>query len=338
MTATLDDQVQAWLASIGKTGVNNVDYTLVDHGSGAQIGYWNEGKLGPQPTQAQLDSVMPQAEAIAEDRQRHIDATTHLAGGLTVTSTRARDGTSSNALNGTYGVISPYSSNLDAIMTLWNNYGTFPNNAPTVTIYDLANNAHVFDAGSFRSFSQAVGNFVHNSHLYKNGNASGLPPNTVTLVAISGGSVTVKGVTDGSDVASGIVGEYITRSNTTGYNITVDVPTEIVPIILAPGCWDIWGACEFTVLNTDRAQPVQPKALASSISLHNNALPSDVDLISGTGVVTLIYSPISTGQRQVLGTGTCRSNSAAQISLYLVAQIGVSGANVKGYISARRVR
>ncbi len=70
MTATLDDQVQAWLASIGKTGVNNVDYTLVDHsdGNGAQIGMWNEATIGKQPTPAQLDSVTPQAEVIAAQR------------------------------------------------------------------------------------------------------------------------------------------------------------------------------------------------------------------------------------------------------------------------------
>ena len=76
------------------------------------------------------------------------------------------------------------------------------------------------------------------------------------------------------------------------------------------------------MLGTERAPPIQPNALASSISLHADALPSDDDLISGTGVMNLIYSPLATGQRQVLGTGTCRSNSDVQVSLYLVAQIG----------------
>ena len=65
---TLNDQVQAWLASQGKIGVNNVDYYLVDHGDGPQIGMWNTDTLGPQPTQADLDSVTPQAEAIAAHR------------------------------------------------------------------------------------------------------------------------------------------------------------------------------------------------------------------------------------------------------------------------------
>jgi hypothetical protein len=74
MTATLDDQVQAWLAVQDKTGVNNVDYRLVDHsdGKGAQIGMWNAATFGPQPTQAELDSVTPQAEAIALAREQSV--------------------------------------------------------------------------------------------------------------------------------------------------------------------------------------------------------------------------------------------------------------------------
>ena len=72
MTATLDDQVQAWLAAVDKTGVNNVDYMLVDHsdGKGAQIGMWNAETIGTQPTQAQLDSVSPEAEAISAARDQ----------------------------------------------------------------------------------------------------------------------------------------------------------------------------------------------------------------------------------------------------------------------------
>lgn len=74
MTATLDDHVQAWLTSQGKVGKNLIDYELVDHsdGNGPQIGYWNADKLGPKPTQAQLDSVAPQAELIAEERAQDV--------------------------------------------------------------------------------------------------------------------------------------------------------------------------------------------------------------------------------------------------------------------------
>ena len=335
MTATLDDQVQAWLASIDKPGVNNVDYMLFDRsdGKGAQIDMWNEATIGKQPTQAQLDSVTPQAEALADERQRQIDAAAHLAGGLTITNAGARD--ADGTLDGIYSVTGPDAANLNAILTVWNSSGTFPNGEPTVTIFDVDDVAHVFDAGNFSAFASAVSDFVHNSNLYGKGQADSLPPSTAAFVPSAVGT---KGVTDGSDVATGIVGEYITRSNVTGYNPAADTPTEIAPIILSPGCWDIWGACEFTVLSTERAPPIQPKALASSISLHADALPSDDDLISGTGVMNLIYSPLATGQRQVLGAGTCRSNSASQVSLYLVAQIGLSNVNVKGYISARRVR
>jgi hypothetical protein len=83
---------------------------------------------------------------------------------------------------------------------------------------------------------------------------------------------------------------------------------------------------------------VQPNQLASSISLYPDALPTQDDLIVGTGVMNLIFSPLAVGQRQVLITGQCRSNSIDPITLYLVAAVGSANANVKGYISARRVR
>ena len=132
----------------------------------------------------------------------------HLAGGLTITSTKARDGTSSDALDGTYGVTGADATNLNAILTVWNSSGTFPNGEPTVTIFDVDDVAHVFDAGNFNAFASAVSDFVHNSNLYGKGQADSLPPSTAAFVPSAVGT---KGVTDGSDVATGIVGEYIAQ-------------------------------------------------------------------------------------------------------------------------------
>ena len=114
MTATLDDQVQAWLAAVDKTGVNNVDYMLVDHsdGKGAQIGMWNAEKLGPQPTQADLDSVTPQADAIAAQRD---DA----AYSITVQSWLDE-----TARNSGYGSILAATSYVGAANDLWNRQAT----------------------------------------------------------------------------------------------------------------------------------------------------------------------------------------------------------------------
>jgi hypothetical protein len=81
-----------------------------------------------------------------------------------------------------------------------------------------------------------------------------------------------------------------------------------------------------------------PNQLASSLSVSPDTLPTQNELIVGTGVMNLIFSPLAAGQRQVLITGQCRSNSTASITLYLVAAVGSANATVKGYISARRVR
>lgn len=39
------------------------DVSLIDNGFGPYVAAWNASKLGPQPTQAQLDAAIPAAEA-----------------------------------------------------------------------------------------------------------------------------------------------------------------------------------------------------------------------------------------------------------------------------------
>ena len=149
------------------------------------------------------------------------------------------------------------------------------------------------------------------------------------------------GVTDGTDAAPGQIGEYLNVDDMTGLAPPANIPTQVCSIALPPGCWEVWGACDFTIASVGadvQGAPVQPNQLASSISLYPDGLPTQVDLITGTGVMNLIYSPLASGQRQVLITGQCRSNSADPITLYLIAAVGSANANVKGYISARRVR
>ena len=151
----------------------------------------------------------------------------------------------------------------------------------------------------------------------------------------------VMGVTDGSNATPGGVAEYLNEYNITGLSMSANTPLAVCTMPLPPGCWEVWGACDFTVLSVGveaQGAPIQPNQLGSSVSLHPDALPSEEELIIGTGVLNLIYSPLASGQRQVLITGQCRSNSADPVSLYLVAQIGLGNVNVKGYISARRMR
>lgn len=149
------------------------------------------------------------------------------------------------------------------------------------------------------------------------------------------------GITDGSDAKPGAVGEYHSVNNIAGVVPTANIPKTVCSIVLPVGCWEIWGACDFTIaaIGADPlVVPVMPNQLASSLSVTPDALPTQNDLIIGTGVMNLIFSPLAAGQRQVLITGQCRSNSTAAVTLYLVAAVGSANATVKGYISARRVR
>jgi hypothetical protein len=149
------------------------------------------------------------------------------------------------------------------------------------------------------------------------------------------------GVTDGSDAVSGEVGEYLTTDNIDGVSLDANVAVAICTMPLPPGCWEVWGCCDFTVAGVAvgvQATPIQPNQLGAAISVTPDSLPTDDELILGTGVMQLIYSPLAAGQRQVLITGQCRSNSTDPVDLYLVAQIGLGNCTVKGYVSARRVR
>lgn len=146
------------------------------------------------------------------------------------------------------------------------------------------------------------------------------------------------GVVDGSDAGPGAVGEYLSVENIDGVAMTANVAVMVCTIPLPPGCWEVWGACDFTVAGTRASGGVQPNQLGCGISVTSDNLPTDDELLLGTGVMQLIYSPLAAGQRQVLITGQCRSNSTDPVDLYLVAQIGLGNCTVKGYVSARRVR
>ena len=159
---------------------------------------------------------------------------------------------------------------------------------------------------------------------------------------IAGSAILHLGVTDGSDAEAGVIGEYLNVDNMAGLVPPANIPAQVCSIALPPGCWEVWGACDFTiagvVVDALAGPPVQPNQLASGISLYPDGLPTQDDLILGIGVMNLIFSPLASGQRQVLITGQCRSNSTETIKLYLMAAVGSANANVKGYLSARRVR
>jgi hypothetical protein len=158
---------------------------------------------------------------------------------------------------------------------------------------------------------------------------SGYPVLTSTIANL--------GVTDGSDAAPGIVGEYVVEENTTGANVLSTAPASICSLNLTPGVWEIWGLVDFLP-----ASNKSPNMICASVSLYPDALPSDSDLYTGIGVMTLFYTTaLSSGARQVLMTGQCRANTTTPLTVYLVAETSFTGGGsvlAKGYISARRVR
>jgi hypothetical protein len=147
----------------------------------------------------------------------------------------------------------------------------------------------------------------------------------------------VYGVTDGSEAPEGEVGAYQVVSNTSGVTLPSNVPTQLCSLNLTPGDFEIWGAVDF-----QPAAGVSPNMVAASVSVHPDALPTDDDLMTGVGILNMITtSALTTGQRQMLMTGQCRSNSSTPIDLYLVAQTTLGGSGLltaKGYICSRRVR
>lgn len=45
-----------------------LDYTVIDNGSGPQVIYWNESKLGAQPSTAQLAAALAQVRSAQDSR------------------------------------------------------------------------------------------------------------------------------------------------------------------------------------------------------------------------------------------------------------------------------
>jgi len=167
------------------------------------------------------------------------------------------------------------------------------------------------------------------------GNIAGLGSDNLLLVPETS---VLKGVTDGSEAQPGDIGEYMVESNTTGVELSSMSVKTICSISLTPGDWEIWGTIDFTPPGN-----VSPNMICASVSVTTDALPTNDDLMNGVGIINMLTTTaLTSGERQVLMTGACRSNSAAPLDLYLVGQIAFAAAaatvNAKGYICARRVR
>lgn len=119
---TLNDKVIAYLT------VNNITYNIGDYTTGIpadsntdQIVYWDTAALGPQPTQAQLDTVYPLWEGQQIAEQNKTQATTLL---------QETDWTATVDINNPQ-YSNPYLGNQDAFLTYRSQVRQIAVNPPT---------------------------------------------------------------------------------------------------------------------------------------------------------------------------------------------------------------
>ena len=145
----------------------------------------------------------------------------------------------------------------------------------------------------------------------------------------------IKGVTDGSDAAAGMVGEVISSSNFGGVALTTNVSMNVTQIALTPGDWNVGGVVIFTPANTG------PNSVIAALSQTPATLPSDNDVATGKAIMQQIWaSSMPSNKTQTTPTSLIRVNTATLKSVYLVALavFGGGSVTVTGYVSARRVR
>jgi hypothetical protein len=60
------------------------------------------------------------------------------------------------------------------------------------------------------------------------------------------GPYPMQGVTDGSDAAAGVIGEFMTGTSSMAYAASVLTTGNVSPLVLSPGDWDIWASMSTT--------------------------------------------------------------------------------------------
>jgi hypothetical protein len=138
------------------------------------------------------------------------------------------------------------------------------------------------------------------------------------------------GVTDGSDAAPGVIGEYLsvqTAPSAIAHGVAVNVAT----LALAAGDYDVQGSV---------ATVPQPATTTSLLLAGISTTSVSVSAPAG-GSYVQHASAVGAGQGMVLATGVRRVSLATNANVYLVAMTlfgGGAGMEIWGYLGARRVR
>ena len=156
---------------------------------------------------------------------------------------------------------------------------------------------------------------------------------TDSLIHVPNTSV-LKGVTDASNAAAGMVGEQLAVSQATAVTLTSNTTVNIATLPLTPGDWSVSGVVVFAVSGG------APSALGAAVSTTSATLPTPAQIAAGTGNMTQYRLSFTNGQPQTMQAGIIRVNVSANTNVYLVAQGTFGGGTytATGYVSARRVR
>lgn len=133
------------------------------------------------------------------------------------------------------------------------------------------------------------------------------------------GSLGIAGVTDGSEAASGDVGEYVQAETTAPVTLTTGVVADVLTLNLTAGDWDVTGWVGFII------------DAGSSVDLFGFGV-GEVDT---TALGATSFPDTALG----LWAGAKRSNAAGGVSVTLKAQVAFTGTmSAQGRLRARRMR
>lgn len=137
------------------------------------------------------------------------------------------------------------------------------------------------------------------------------------------------GITNGSNVGAGFIGEFHTSGVITGVPMTSGVATNITSLTLTAGIWQIWAG--FSTVAAGSTVQTGVEACVSLVSGTLDALGSDIQLISNVTQAT------GTGLTSFVGSTEINISATATFYLVGITSFTTSTLTAGGTLSARRV-
>lgn len=189
----------------------------------------------------------------------------------------------------------------------------------------------------YASTGTAVSSLMNINNAILKTSSGGVPSWSTTLPSgLTIPTPNITGVTNGSDAASGSVGQYESGSLLVGSAISLSsgVASDIIALPLDAGDWDVSANLFYNVsagasVLYALAGITQTSATFEVAGTNNNN--AGIGFIGGSPIPAMSINPC---------IGVYRANLSAPGTIYLIAQAGFTGGTVSayGYIGARRFR